>query len=130
MAPPRKATSSAGVDAFACGFGGTHVGAHRDVHADVAGETRQDGADGERRSGGAAQRDPDQHEQHRADDGDGGVLAIQVGLRTCLNCRCDFAHAVIAVRLRDDPADRHNAVDQRGDGANQRKDQTIRHDYS
>ena len=119
-----------GVDTLAGGFGGTHIGAHRHVHADVTGEARQDGADGESRCRGAAQCDPDQHEQHRADNGDGGVLAVQVRLCTGLNCCSDFTHAVIAVRLRKDPADRHHAVDERGDGANQRKDQTIRHDYS
>ena len=39
-APPRKATSSAGRDAAARRLGDARVGAHRDVHADVAGRRR------------------------------------------------------------------------------------------
>ena len=46
----------------------------------------------------AERRTPDDHEQHHADDGDGGVLAIEIGLGAGLDGRGDFLHAGIARR--------------------------------
>ena len=93
-----------GVDAVSGGLRGAHVGAHRDVHADVAGQAREHRADREAARGRPAEREADDHEQHDADDGDGGVLAVEVGLGAGLDRRGDLLHARIAGRLRQDPA--------------------------
>ena len=67
------------------GLRGAHVGAHRDVHADEAGGARQDRADGKADGDQPAEREADDDEDHHADDADGGVLALEIGLRA-------FAH--------------------------------------
>jgi hypothetical protein len=69
MAPPLKATCSAAFSPC-CRLGGAHVGAHRDVHADVAGGARQHRADREADGGQPAQAG-DEDEQDHADDADG-----------------------------------------------------------
>ena len=65
------------------------------------------------------EREPHDHEQHDADDGDGGVLAIEVGLGAGLDGRRDLLHARIARRQLEDGHHREHAV-QNGDyaGAN------------
>ena len=55
-------------------------------------------------------------EQHHADDGDGGVLAIEVSLRTGLDGRCDVLHARIARGQLENRHHREHAV-QNGDYA-------------
>ena len=67
------------------------------------------------------ERPPDDDEQHDADDADRQILAIEVRLRAGLDRRGDFAHPVVAGRLRHDPADRHDAIDDRGDRADERE---------
>jgi hypothetical protein len=47
MAPDLKAMSRPGSQALRGGLGGAHVGAHRHVHADVAGGTGKHGTDEE-----------------------------------------------------------------------------------
>ena len=89
--PPRKATSTP-APGPARGLGRADVGAHGDVHADVARGGREHGADQEadghlpaevadrcRRSGAAPQDD--------RDDRDGAVLAVEVGGRALLDGR-------------------------------------------
>ena len=84
------------VQSGARGLGGAHVRAHRHVHPDVAGETREDRADGEAARRRAAERPPDDDEQHDADDADRQVLAIEIRLRAGLDRGGDFAHPVVA----------------------------------
>ncbi|MNN33538.1 hypothetical protein D3C81_1473000 [compost metagenome] len=85
--------------AFACSLGSAHVGAYRHVHADVAGRTGQHRTNGEANGGVPTEEDADQYEQHHADDGDGQVLAVEIGPRTFLDGGGDFLHAGIAGRL-------------------------------
>jgi len=54
--------------------------------------------------------------QDNADDTDGGVLTIEIGLGAFLDGGSDFAHAVVAVRQGQNPLDGPDAVSQ-GDGA-------------
>ena len=68
------------IEADAGGLRRAHVGAHRDVHADEAGEAREDGADREAAGGLPVEREAEHDEQHDADDGDRRVLAIEVRL--------------------------------------------------
>ncbi len=112
------------VQARARGLGRAHVRAHRDVHADVAGETGENRPDREAAGRRAADRRPDDGEQDDADDADGHVLAVEVGLRAGLDRGRDFAHPVVAGRLLHDPADGHAAVDDGGDRADEREDYT------
>ena len=100
-----------GVDAGMRRLRGAHIGAHGDEHADVAGQSGEDGAHGEAAGGGPVQRQTQGHEQNDADDGDGGVLPVQVSLGARLNRRGDFLHARIAGRLRQNPAYRNDAVE-------------------
>ncbi len=93
-----------GVKAFGGGLRGTHVGAHRDEHADEAGQAGQGRTDGEADGGRPADGKADQHEQNHADDGDGPVLAAQIGSRAFLDGGGDFLHAGIAGILFNDPA--------------------------
>ena len=99
------------VEAHAGRVRGADVGAHRHVHADVARRAREDGADREAAGGRPVEREAEDHEQHHADDADGGVLAVQVGVGALLDRRGDFLHARIAGRLRHDPACREHTVD-------------------
>ncbi len=100
---------------------GADVGAHRDVHADEAGRARQDCADQE------ADRDPDaeevnqQREDDDADDGDGHVLAAQIGLRALGDRGRDLLHA-IGARVGTQHRRR------RPDGVNNRK-RSAEHDH-
>ncbi len=114
-----------GTEAMACGFGGAYVGPHRHVHADVAGRTGQHRTDREPDRGVPAEEDADQHEQHRAGDADGEVLAVEVGARAFLDGGGDFLHPGIARRLPEDPACRHDAVENRENGAEQRQRKPI-----
>ncbi len=90
------------------GLRGTHVGAHRHVHADEAGGTRQDRAEHEADRGPDAQlRHHGNHDrQHDADDGDGPILTAQVRLRALLNRCGDFLHPRIARGLLQNPGSR------------------------
>ena len=113
MAPPRNATFSAALMPLRGGLRGAHVGAHRDVHADVARRAGENGADGEAAGGGPAEGQAERDEEHDADDGDGGVLAVEVGAGARLDRRGDLLHAGVAGRLRQDPAHRDGAVEDR-----------------
>ena len=108
-----------GVEAVVSRFGGAHVGAHRDVHADVAREAREDCADGEPAGRHPVERKPDGNEQHHTHDGDRGVLPVEVGLGTGLDGRRDVLHAGIAGGQLENRHHREHAV-QNGDyaGAN------------
>ncbi len=70
-----------------------HIGAHRDVHADIARGTRQHGADGEADGLRDAEQEGEQEEDGDADNGDGGVLAGEIGLGAFLDGGGDFLHA-------------------------------------
>jgi hypothetical protein len=89
MAPPLKATLSASLRPTRGGFGGAHVGANRDVHADVAGSAGKHGADHEADGGLGAEEEPDHDRKDGADDADRGVLTVQIGLGAFLNGRRD-----------------------------------------
>jgi hypothetical protein len=67
-------------NALARGFRRTHVGADRHVHADVAGSTRQHGADDEAGCRRYAEGKPQDNGEDDADDGDRPVLSVQIGL--------------------------------------------------
>jgi hypothetical protein len=66
------------------------------------------------------EEDEDQHRQHDTDDGDGAVLARQVGRGALLDGAGDFLHAGVAGVLAQDPAALHEAVDDGGQAARQR----------
>ena len=107
-------------DALGGGLRGAHVGAHRDVHADEAAGAGEHGAEHEAGGGEAAEEDRDQDGKHDADDGDGLVLARQVGGRALLDRRGDLLHARVAGVLAEDPASLHEAVDDCGQAAGER----------
>ena len=93
------------------GFGGAHVGADRDVHADVAGDARQDGADEVADGHGHAQLQAEQDADHGADDGDGRVLAVQVSARAFLNGARNFLHLLVARSGTENLSARKYSVD-------------------
>src|SRR6185369_15759762 len=62
-------------------------------HADEAGGAGKRGTDQEAQRDEPAEQDADDQEHHRADDGDGGVLARQVGRGALLDGGGDLAHA-------------------------------------
>jgi hypothetical protein len=82
----------------ACGFRSTDVGADRDVHADIAGDARQNRADDEADGGDRAEREEQDDGDNDADDRDGGVLAAEIGLCAFLNGGGDVLHLGIAGR--------------------------------
>lgn len=108
-------------DAVARRLCGTHVGAYRHVHADVAGGAGQHRADCKTNRGVPAEEDADQHEQHHAGDADGQVLAVEIGTRTFLDRGGDRDHARIAGGLAQDPARRDDSEQDRENGAAQRQ---------
>ncbi len=87
-----------GRHASAGGLGDTRVGAYRDVHADVAGRAREDAADREAAGDGDVLDEDERHEQHHADDGDGGVLTIQIGASAFLDRARDALHPLVSRR--------------------------------
>ena len=98
------------IQAQAGGMRRTHVGTHRDVHADETGETRKHRADRETAGSGPVEGDAEQQEQHYADHADGGVLTVQVSLRAGLDGRRNLLHALVTGRLRHDPAHHRQAI--------------------
>ena len=78
------------------GLCGADVGAHRNVHADEAGQARQHRADQEADRDQRAEEVPDDGEDHDADDADRGVLALQIGLRAFAHRRRDLLHSRVA----------------------------------
>src|SRR6185437_9101287 len=70
--------------------------------------------------GGPIEEEADQQEQHHAGDGNGAVLAVEVGARAHLDGARNFLHARVAGGLLHDPAGRDDAVENRNDRATQR----------
>ena len=101
-------------DAAARGLGSAHVRAHRNVHADVTGESGQDRAERKTHCGGPVQCEADHDEQDHANHRDRPVLAIQIRARSLLDRGRDLLHARIAGRFGEDPAkNRQHRADQR-----------------
>jgi hypothetical protein len=95
------------------GLGGADIGAHRDVHADEAGRTRQDRADEKPDRRQNAEQEPADEEDDDADAGDRGVLALEVGLGALADGRGDFLHALGAGIGRHQLACRPRAIGHR-----------------
>ena len=74
------------------GLRDAHVGAHRHVHADEAGRARQHRADGKAGRHQPAEGEAEDEKDHDADDSDGGVLALEIGLRALAHRRGNFLH--------------------------------------
>ena len=89
-------------EAASCRLGGAHVGPDRDVHADVAGRAREQGADQKAEADVKPEKNPEQQEDHHADARDRHVLPVQVGHGTFLDRARDLAHARGPRRLGQD----------------------------
>ena len=112
-------------DAAARGLGHAGVGAHRHVHADVAGRAREDRADHEA-DGDVDVLDEDQRDRDDdADDGDQRVLAVQVGPRARLDGGGDALHLRVAGRERQQRPGGHEAVDHGESRADERDDDPV-----
>ncbi len=96
MAPARNASSSPRGKRADRGLRGAHIGAHRDVHADKARGAGQDGADRKADGDQPAEEIADDQEDHDADDGDGRVLPLEIGLRALADRRGDLLHLFAA----------------------------------
>jgi hypothetical protein len=90
------------------------VGADRNIHADEARRGREQGAEQEADRHGEAEEDRHQHEEHRADDADGGVLPPEIGGGALLDGLGDLLHAGGARVERQDLAGGDHAVGDRG----------------
>ena len=66
-----------------------------------------------------AEKHAGQHEDHRADDGDGGVLAVEISARALLDGGGDFLHPRIASRQAEHRANGPQAIQQRQYAAGQ-----------
>jgi hypothetical protein len=127
MAPPLKATFSASLRPTRGGLGGAHIGAHRNVHADIAGSAGQYGADHEADGGLGPEKNQYRDRKHGTDDADRRVLAVEIGLGAFLNRCGDSLHAVVARRLRQNPLAHDPAVGDCRHGADQCEDQSCCH---
>ena len=67
----------------------------------------------------------DGEEEHRANHGDRGVLALQVGVRAFLDGTGNLLHALIAGGQRNDPAGRENAVGNGNGRAHEGEDESV-----
>ena len=94
-------------------FGGAHVGADRDVHADVTGNTRQNRTDEETDGDRNAQQEAEADADNDADDADGQILTVQISGSAFLNGGCDFLHTLVTGRCRKHRADGIRPVKQR-----------------
>jgi hypothetical protein len=109
------------------GLCGAHIGTHGNEHADVAGQPREYCADRKAAGGGPTQEHTQREKQNDPDDGDGGVLAIQVRLGARLDCRRDFLHPLVAGGLRQNPAHGNDAVkDCHNTGCNCQPQRTVK----
>jgi len=100
-----------GVEPVGRSLRGAHVGTHRDVHADVTGEPREQRANREAARGRPAEPGKaDDQEEHDADDEDSAVLAVEVGLGASLDGGGDLLHAGVAGRQAQDGGRRQHAV--------------------
>ena len=107
------------VQSNARGLRRTHIRAYRDVHADVTGNTGEDGAHGEAAGSRPVQRKTQNHQKHDACDGNRRVLSVQVSRCARLNGGRNFLHLGVTRRLRNDPSRHEQAID---DGHNARAD--------
>jgi len=112
------------VETDSCGLGRAHVGANRDVHADIAGSTRKHGTDNESNRRGRAEENPDNYGEYDTDNTNRSVLAVQIGLRAFLNGCGNCLHAIVARRLGQNPLAYDPTVGDGGQGTNQRKHQS------
>jgi hypothetical protein len=94
-----------------------NIGAHRDVHADIARHARQHGAEQEAHGRYAAQGGEHDHGDDHADDGDGGILPAQIGLGALLDGRRDVLHLGVARRLTQHLAGGEGAIQHRDQAA-------------
>ena len=78
--------------------GGADVRAHRDVHPDEAGRARQHGTQHEAGGRNCAEGGENDDGHHDANDGDGGILTLQIGLCAFLNSRGNFLHLGVTRR--------------------------------
>ena len=92
---------------------GAHIGADRDVHADEARRSGQDRADRKTDRDQPAEEIADDEEDHDADNGDGGVLPLQIGLRALAHRGGDLLHLLVAGVGRQHRARRPDGVDDR-----------------
>ena len=106
------------------------VRANGHVHADVARSAGQHGAEHEADRGPQPELrdDRDDDREHHADDGDGSVLAVQVGLSACLHSGGDLLHARVPRGLLKNPGDRPRA-EYHGREAAEQGERQSRHDF-
>ena len=79
-------------------LGGADIGLHRDVHADEAGDAREQRADQEADRGDQAEEIEDEGGDDHADDGDRHILAGEIGARALLHGSGDVLHPLVAGR--------------------------------
>ena len=125
MAPPRKATSRALPTPAARGLGHAGVGAHRDVHPDVAGGAGEQGADEEPEGDREVLDEDERHEDDHPDPGDHGVLAVEVRAGALLHGARDALHDLVARRQRQELARGHEAVGHGAQRAHQRDEHPV-----
>ena len=65
-----------GIQTFMGSLCGTHIGAYRNVHADIAGKTGEDSTNQETSGCGHIEENSDYHQQNNTGNGDSGVLTI------------------------------------------------------
>ena len=80
-------------------FGGTRIGAHRDMHADEAGQTGEHGAKRKTERGVPVEENANGQKQHHTHQADGCVLTRQIGFSAFLNRRRNANHFFVALRL-------------------------------
>jgi len=119
-----------GVEAVIGRLGGADIGAYRHVHADVAGQPREHGADSEAGRRRPVDKKADQHQQHDARHADRGVLPVQVGFGAILYGSSDFLHSTAASRFGQYPFRGHDAIQDGSGRAGQCKDKFCGHDIS
>ena len=104
-------------------IGGTDIAPNRDVHPDIPGHTRQDGADEIADGDIPVERHAKNYANDHADAGNGCVLPVKIGAGAFLNGEGDLRHPLIpgarakngaggecAVNKGDQPARNHEPV--------------------
>ena len=96
---------------------GADVGAHRHVHADEAGCAGQDSADEEADGDWPGEQKAKDDEDDRADDGDGEILAAEIGLGPLGDRAGDLLHAGVTGIGGEQLRRCHDTVHQRQNAA-------------
>ena len=109
------------------GLRGSHIGAHRHVHANIAGKSREHGPNDEPRRNQRTKQYPCENKDNDAHDANRPILAIEVGLGALANGAGNLLHTRSARVGFHHRLDRVSCIDKREHAASDDHPQYLSH---